>query len=431
MSSWATPLTPEAIRATAQRAIVEGWIDAEDTAVVLHDLGRLRSQIEALKAQFPGNALHAIAIKANPLVALLREVVKLGAGLEAASIEEVHIALRAGCPPERIVFDSPAKTIDELTFALQTGVMVNGDNIVELERIDHILNRIQSTSRIGLRVNPMVGAGTIGITSVADSGSKFGLNIESQHEEILNAYKTYPWLTGLHVHVGSQGCDIDLLSRAAARIQSLVDDIEAADSSDSRISFVDLGGGLPVEYVDEAPAPSLESYVKALKVAAPQLMANRISLVTEFGRAVQAGNAFAMSRVEYVKSLGEDSLAVVHLGADFLMRSVYRPDEWPHRYLALGANGESLTGPDASWTIGGPLCFSGDILSRGTPLPASLAPNDWVLIRDVGAYTLSMWSRHCSRGMPKALGFKTDGSAPTLLRRRESPEAVARFWDVD
>ena len=71
----------------------------------------MRSRIAQLQSAFPKGTLHALAIKANPLVEVLREAVNAGAGLEAASIEEVHLALAADCPPERIVFDSPAKTL--------------------------------------------------------------------------------------------------------------------------------------------------------------------------------------------------------------------------------------------------------------------------------------------------------------------------------
>ncbi len=105
------------------------------TSAIFHHFGLMRTRIAALQADFPVSTLHAIAIKANPLVEVLREVVRTGAGLEAASIEEVELALAAGCPAERVIFDSPAKTIDEIAHALRLGVYLNVDNFAELERI--------------------------------------------------------------------------------------------------------------------------------------------------------------------------------------------------------------------------------------------------------------------------------------------------------
>ena len=61
------------------------------SAAIFHHLGLMRARIAALQVAFPASALHTIAIKANPVVEILREVVQAGAGLEAASIEEVHL----------------------------------------------------------------------------------------------------------------------------------------------------------------------------------------------------------------------------------------------------------------------------------------------------------------------------------------------------
>ena len=71
-----------------------------------------------------------------------------------------------------------------------------------------------------------------------------------------------------------------------------------------------------------------------------------------------------------------------------------------------------------------PLCFAGDVVGRGVMPKAE--PGDLVVIRDTGAYTLSMWSRHCSRAMPLALGWDSGGFR--TLRRRETVEDVVRLW---
>lgn len=81
--------------------------------------------------------------------------------------------------------------------------------------------------------------------------------------------------------------------------------------------------------------------------------------------------------------------------------------------------------PAGRFTVVGPLCFAVDVLARDLPLPA-VAPGDLVLVRDTGAYTLSMWSRHCSRAIPVVIGL--DRGAPHVLRPRESVEDVVRFW---
>jgi diaminopimelate decarboxylase len=181
---------------------------------------------------------------------------------------------------------------------------------------------------------------------------------------------------------------------------------------------------VPVAYRSAERAPALEVYVAALRERIPTLFEPGTTLITELGRWIQAGCGFALSRVEYVKA-GDVPIAVLHLGADFLLRRAYFPEEWHHEFDVLDADGAPKGGPLTPTTLGGPLCFSGDVLARELPLPA-VAPGDLVLIHDTGAYTLGMWSRHCSRGIPAVLGV--DGDEIRVLRERERPEDVVAFW---
>lgn len=54
-----------------------------------------------------------------------------------------------------------------------------------------------------------------------------------------------------------------------------------------------------------------------------------------------------------------------------------------------------------------------------------------LMVCDVGAYTLSMWSRHCSRGIPLVVGYTNEHDARfRVLRARETPQDLAQFWGV-
>jgi diaminopimelate decarboxylase len=408
------------VQAAQRRQLLEGA-----TSAIFHHLGLMRARIAALQAAFSDRTLHAVAIKAHPVVEVLRDVVRAGAGLEAASIEEVQLALAADCPPERVVFDSPAKSVDEIYEALEWGVYLNADNFDELDRIATVRSAGSSESVIGLRINAMVGGGTIEQTSVSAADSKFGVPLSSDRGKILAAFAEHAWLRGLHGHVGSQGCQLEQLVEAAARLADLRHAIVA--ETGNQVTHVDIGGGLPTVYRTGDTAPTPAEYRELLEQRAPDLFGDDVRLVTEFGRAIHANCGLAVSRVEYVKPTSR--LAVIHLGADFLLRPVYRPEDWQHEFFVLDCDGAPKTGATSPLTIAGPLCFAGDIVARDVLLPP-VEPGDWIAIRDVGAYTLSMWSRHCSRGMPAVIGY--DPLLPSeslrVLRSAESPADVVRFW---
>ena len=396
-------------------------------SAIFHHLGLMRARLAALRAAFPNGTLHAVAVKANPVLEILREVVRSGAGLEAASIEEVQLAFAAGCLAQRVVFDSPAKTADEIQQALCWGVYLNADNFDELDRIAAARKTIESKSIVGLRVNTLVGGGTIQHTSVSDATSKFGVPLLSGRPQIMAAFAKHDWLAGLHVHVGSQGCGPTLLAEAADRISALRKAIIAETSRN--IAYVDLGGGLPTAYRTGDLAPTPAEYRAVLEQRVPDLFTSGVRLITEFGRAIHGNCGIAASRVEYVKPALR--LAVIHLGADFLLRPVYRPEDWMHEFFVLDRQGRPKTGPPRPLTIAGPLCFAGDIVARDVLLPP-VEQGDWIVIRDVGAYTLSMWSRHCNRGIPVVVGF--DPQQPDslrIMRRGETPTDVVRFWSRD
>ncbi len=423
MDPFRSRISLEEAAAVVRSAQINGPLNDASSAI-FHNLELMRARIVELQASFPENTLHAIAVKANPVVPLLREVVACGCGLEAASIEEVELALAAGCPPEKTVFDSPAKTVQEIRQALEAGLILNVDNFDELQRIAAELRTRSSKSVVGLRINPQVGGGTISLTSVANVDSKFGIPLSTNHAAILDAYRNYPWLVGLHIHVGSQGCDLGLLTEAVAVADALRHEI--VQTSGRAVTHFDIGGGLPTVYQTGQTAPTPAEYVQHLRERTPEILEPPLQLVTEFGRAVQANCGIAASRVEYFKSA--QSMAVIHLGADFLLRPVYRPDDWLHEFFVLDADGRPKTGDPSPVTIVGPLCFGGDILARKVDLPP-VEEGDWIVIRDVGAYTLSMWSRHCSRGIPAVIGYEPERlDEMRVLRHAETAPDVVRFW---
>ena len=115
-----------------------------------------------------------------------------------------------------------------------------------------------------------------------------------------------------------------------------------------------------------------------------------------------------------------------HLGADFMLRECYNPQDWHHEIGVMDANGK-LKSPDKKekYFIAGPLCFAGDIIGHDLELP-EVKEGDYLIIHDVGGYTLSMWSRYNSRQVPKVIGY--EGKKIEILKKRERIPEVVDFW---
>ncbi len=449
--------TLQQIGQTIEKALRSGTLRVQDTSAIFYDLTFLEQRIRRLIDDFPVGTLHGLAVKANPLAQLLKWCNQLdhAIGVEAASAGEVALALKCGFQPDRIVFDSPVKTREEIAFALDTGIRLNVDNLQELERIhDYVIRKgpgWQTQSAIGLRINPQVGMGSIAESSVAGEYSKFGVPIRFRRAAIEQAFLTYSWLTGLHLHVGSQGCPVSMLIDGIGLLYDFMMEINEKRLHQGflPISVFDIGGGLPVSYHPVNRPPVIEDYVDRIRQRAPALfpgtkprtesdaptkdssrqVKSPVQLITEFGRWTFTYSGWTLSRVEYVKEDPLVKTAMLHVGADLFVRECLNPRDWQHEYAVFDAGGRLKRGTDVKpYNLAGPLCFSGDIIAREVALP-QIEEGDFLVVRDTGSYTFSMWSRYNSRQTPRIVGYHDDGSRFKILRERESPEATTTFWE--
>ncbi|MFE3737186.1 diaminopimelate decarboxylase [Streptomyces sp. NPDC059134] len=412
-----TPPHPSAARRDrAVRAAVEqGLISDATPLVALLDVAGIRGSAAALRAAFaevtaPGTSvLHAFAVKAAPLVPVLRLLAAEGVGAEVASPGELALARAAGVRADRTVLDSPAKTVTELREAFALGIAVNADNPQELARIDALAGTARAGGApvppCGLRVNPQLGAGSIGALSTATATSKFGVALrdEGARAWVVRAYLDRPWLTRLHTHSGSQGIPLDLMAHGVRTLYELAEEINAA-AGRRQIDTLDIGGGLPVNFTSDEETPTYAAYARLLGETVPGMLDGRYALVTEFGRSLLAKHGTVLSRVEYAKSAGGRPIAVTHAGAQVATRTVYAPAAWPVRIAAYDAEGRPRPGPAVAQDIAGPACFAGDLLAENRPLPL-LEQGDLVAALDTGAYFFTAHYSYNSLARPGIHGF--------------------------
>ena len=326
-------------------------------------------------------------------------------------MEEVQLALKAGCPTDRIVFDSPVKTRAEIAHCQQhlPGLRFNVNSLEELERLPE-----EPAFAVGIRVNPMVDTGAPSVYHVSHDESKFGVPI-GQREALLAAIERYP-VVQLHVHSGSSMAQLDSAVQAIQSVVALAQEANARLASmglERRIHSIDIGGGVMPEVLGAAPS-RMQGYAEALRSACPELW--DFQIITEFGQWSYFYTGYAYSQVEYAVQRGETRVAYVHLGADFLLRDAYvKP-----RGLAFEVLGEGADRAAVRTDIAGPLCFAGDYLQKGVDLP-KLEEGDALLMLNTGSNAYALWSRHCSRTIPAIYGVDFEAQRLDLLSTRFNP----------
>jgi diaminopimelate decarboxylase len=412
------------ISATYQESLRQGLIDAEDTSIIFIDLDILDDRLSRVQRSFPRDALHAVAVKTNPLLFILRHIANFGLGLEAASYGEIELALAAGVSQDKIVFDSPAKTLQELAHLekYHPNVRVNANSFDELER----LGNKSSLLNLGLRVNPNIVTSKIESLDVSQPDSKFGVTVEAilARADVCLAHEQ---LNCLHVHTGSQCFDY---SRMVAAVRKTIDLAQELNhrAGYKKIIAIDIGGGFPVDYGRQNEC-MIEDYSRSLKEECPEIWNGTYELITEFGRFVHANAGWSASKVEYVQHHGETDTLITHLGADMFLRECYSSTDWDRHYNLLDSAGGLVERKFVKTNLTGPLCFAGDIYGRHKIL-SKANPGDVVIAKDIGANTFSLWSRHCSRLFPKVIAYNFEGDTcvPVIAKSRESYRQIVKFW---
>jgi diaminopimelate decarboxylase len=438
-----SPVKEEAYWAIEQAKKLD-MIGPEDTALIFHSWTQHRKYLQHLKHAFTktdhNNCMHAIAVKTNPHPAILTQLVDWGFGLECASMEEVYLAMNAGCPGPKIVFDSPVKTRHEIRICNENpqlhGILLNVNSLEELERIPNDPNFV-----VGLRINPLVDTGTPEMFQVSGDESKFGTPICSK-QAIMDAIKKYP-VTQLHVHSGTAMEDLTV---AVGAIASVVDFATEANKmllkegiTDRSIVGVDIGGGLRPEILEnnESPDPDeltsrMEYYVSELKKAAPALWENNMKLVTEFGQWSYFYSGYVYSQIEYTLQREQTRVCYIHLGADMFLRDIYTGQGRGIEFLPIG---DAATRPKTLTDIAGPLCFAGDYLQQQIQFP-KLEEDDEILLLNTGSNAYGLWSRHCSRTIPQVIGVDYDSEILIQMSPRKNPYLAEGYngtllpWDV-
>lgn len=374
-------LPGDALREAAERWGTPLYVTDVDAA-----LERARAWRTALS-----EALVAYAVKANPDPVLLRRLAADRFGFEVVGPVELALALRAGCPPERIVVNGVGQTSADLIDALRTGALVNAESVGAL----NALLRSGVRGRIGLRLNPGLDAGAHPHLATGAADAKFGIGLDELPAVLDRMRRSDVRLASVGAHVGSGVTDAPTYGRLAEMLVSL--------ASDGGATQIDLGGGF---------AGSPAAHAAAVRPHVPDTS----RLIVEPGRSIVASAGWLLTRVVRVQPRG-------HLIADAGMTELLRPMLYGANHpVTLLAPGSALPSRDGGWTLSGPICEAGDILARDLDLGTDAGEGALLAIGEAGAYGAAMASNYNGRLRPAEVVI--DRGTLRLSRRRETLDDV-------
>jgi diaminopimelate decarboxylase len=409
-------LLPQTSATNADGHLAVGGIDLLDlaaefgTPLFVYDEEHMRSACrEAVDAWGDGVAYAAKAFLCRAMAQLAHEE---GMHLDVASGGELHVALSAGVPAERLVLHGNNKSVDELATALDAGVgRIVVDSHDEIARLGGLLESRPPQAvrpKVLVRVTPGVEAHTHEFVRTGQEDSKFGFSVSSgAAAEAVAALELLPGLelVGVHAHIGSQVFDASSFELAA--------EVLGAFFAPLGLPELVVGGGLGVAYVNGESAPTQSEWAKATLLACEKAGVDPATRVSaEPGRSIVAAAGITLYTVGTVKQLPGIR---TYVSVDGGMSDNPRPVLYGSGYEAFLPRAVGAARPRPVRVVG-KHCESGDLVVPEAFVPDDLVVGDILATPVTGAYGYSMASNYNKVPRP-AVVFVSGGRARAVVRR--------------
>lgn len=382
-----------------------------DTPLYVTSAETVRARFRTVRSAFP-EAEICYAAKANGNPHLLRLLRGEGARVDTVSLGEVVAAERAGFGADEIVYTGVFPPDDEMAAVARRGLRINVNSEADLER----LAGLDPRGEVGLRVNPLVGAGHHAHVVTGGAGAKFGVPLDRAAGAWARARELGLAVTGLHMHIGSGIGEPGPILEGVSALARLVDELR---SEGHPVELVDVGGGWAVPYCPGERGMDVGRLAEGVRDRLP----DDLRLAVEPGRFLVAESTVLLTRVTAVQP--------PFVGVDAGMHTFPRPALYDahHHVTSLvereGSKREApeRDGPERTVHLVGPICETADVLARDRTL-SDPRRGDLLAVHTVGAYGHVMASRYNGRPLPGEVLM--DGADARVVRRPEGLEDLFR-----
>ena len=383
------------------------------TPFYLYSYKTLIDHYRKIKAAFSAiDPLVCFSVKSNSNLAVLRSLVKNGAGLDIVSGGELYRAKLAGVNPKKVVYAGVGKKLEEIEDAIKFGILFfNVESEEELGQIQRAAFGLEKKVNIAIRINPDVIPKTHHYIATGKGESKFGLDFETVHKIFNTAWK-YPNLNmrGVHIHIGSQILDAGPFTEAIKRVLEFLKDCKID------VDYFNIGGGLGIVYSIENPQTA-KSFAKSIL---PLLKKSKLKIILEPGRFISGNSGILVTKVLYLKRTPRKTFVIVDGGMSDLIRpSLY---EAYHKIVPVSVDEDSSSTAEKVDVVG-PICETGDFLGKDRYLP-NMPKGSLVAVMAAGAYGATMSSNYNSR--PRGAEVMVIGNKFYVIRQAETYRDLVR-----
>lgn len=380
--------------------------DQFGTPVYVYHAERITQQYKQLTDAFTGMPVTFFyASKALTNINILKHIRSIGCHVDCSSINEVHLAVKAGFAPQQILYTSSNIDFSEILTAREMGVHINIDSLSNLKKF---AEKFGNSYPVGVRLRPNIMAGGNLKISTGHNRSKFGIPVEDVNAVVDLVNSTGLNIRTLHIHTGSEIKDVEVFAKGIEVLFELVPLFP-------QLEVIDLGGGFKVPFVPGEKGTDISLLAAKVKEefdALEKQTGRRLQVWFEPGKFLVSEAGYFVTQVTVLKQSGDIRFAGVNSGLNHLIRPMFYGS---YHHIE---NISNYNGPQLVYNVVGNICET-DNFAEDRPL-SEIREGDYLVFYNAGAYGFEMASNYNSRFKPAEVLVKHDEYH--LIRRRDTIE---------
>ena len=381
-----------------------------DSPLYVYETARMKNQYSRMLDAFKGvNVKINYACKALTNINILKFFKNLGSGLDAVSVQEVELGLKAGFNVRDIIYTPNCVSIDEIEKVVKLGININIDNISILEQFGLLHGK---KIPVCIRINPHIMAGGNQKISTGHIDSKFGISFyQMPHVHRVIAANNMK-VEGLHMHTGSDILDVDVFIKGTKILLDVAKDFK-------ELKYIDFGSGFKVPYKSDDIYTDIEVLGNELTKQFTEFCKNYgrdLTLIFEPGKFLVSEAGYFLARVNVIKQTTSTVFAGIDTGLNHLIRPMFY-DAY-HQII----NVSNPQGKKRIYTVVGYICET-DTFGWNRKIN-EISEGDYLAFMNAGAYCFAMASNYNSRYRPAEVLIHE--GKDYLIRKRETMDDLLK-----